>query len=172
MVPSRLPLEATYSCFQSHIRPAWEDRHNAEGGEIRVFFNKSAVSAVDAAWSSLLLAAVGETLLDGAEALVCGLTVSRKKHKSKIAVWTDRSDGAARAALEEAMRKAIGPDVLTRLGLVLEWTSHRQLLDKEKLKDSAILPTSSRGGSSTYVPLKQRNHKVNRPPSVGDSPKN
>ena len=45
--PSRLPLEATYSCFQSHIKPAWEDVHNTEGGEIRIFFNKTAVTGVD-----------------------------------------------------------------------------------------------------------------------------
>jgi hypothetical protein len=47
VVPSRLPLEATYSCFQSHIKPAWEDVHNTDGGEIRIFFNKTSVSGVD-----------------------------------------------------------------------------------------------------------------------------
>lgn len=177
-VPSRLPLDATYSCFQSHIKPAWEDIHNTEGGEIRIFFNKAAVAGVDNAWSSLLLCAVGETLLD-CDAVVCGLTVSRKKHKSKIAVWISKSDPSSRAALEEAMRKAIGADVLSKLGLLLEWTSHRSLLDKEKLKDatapaaaggaSAPAPGRNSSGSSSgsYVPLKQR-IKNARPASTGD----
>lgn len=126
------------------------------------------------AWSSLLLSAIGETLVE-CEASVCGLTVSRKKHKCKIAVWISRSDPASRQALEEAMRKAIGPDVLTKLGLVLEWTSHRQLLDKEKLKDGAPLPPvvpishARTSGSGTGSP-KLRNLKVSRPPSFpGDS---
>jgi hypothetical protein len=179
-VPSRIPLDATYSCFQSHIKPAWEDIHNTEGGEIRIFFNKTAVSAVDSAWSALLLSAVGETLIE-CEAIVCGLTVSRKKHKSKIAVWINRSDPASRLALEEAMSKAIGADVLSKLGLVLEWTSHATLLDKEKLKYSASsLPgaatvsssgSNSRHSSGSYVPLKQRNLKNARPASTGDAPK-
>ncbi len=117
---------------------------------------------------------------------MCGLTVSRKKHKSKIAVWISKSDPASRLALEEAMRKAVGADVLAKLGLVLEWSSHRSLLDKEKLKDSsgsiigssAPAPSTGGGGGggsrnssgATYIPLKQRNLKT-RPASTGDTPK-
>ena len=138
-------------------------------------------SLLFSAWSSLLLSAIGETLLEG-EAQVCGLTVSRKKHKCKIAVWISRSDAESRQALEEAMRRAVGPEVLAKLGLVLEWTSHRQLLDKEKLKDGppapgaaaplAHLRPASGGHPAIVVPVggspKPRNLKVHRPPSFAD----
>jgi hypothetical protein len=120
---------------------------------------------------------------------VCGLTVSRKKHKCKIAVWISRSDAASRQALEEAMRKAVGAEVLARLGLQLEWTSHRQLLDKERLKDGPAPPAgaaAAAGAAAGHRPLsgghpaaaaapapngsspKQRNLKVHRPPSLSD----
>jgi hypothetical protein len=140
--------------------PAWEDPHNARGGEVRVFFNKASHAAIEAAWANLVLSMVGESLLDSDDIQVCGLTVSRKKHKCKMSVWIDQSDAEAQRALEAAMRTAIGAEVLTRLNLPLEWTSHKQLMDKEKLKDLG-LPRSS---SNAYKP---RNLKMMRPPSDG-----
>jgi len=163
--PSRLPVEGTYSIFQSHIVPAWEDPHNASGGEVRVFFNKASHSAIETAFSNLALSMIGESLLETDDIGVCGLTVARKKHKCKISVWIDKSDAPAQAALESAMRKMIGIDVLSKLNLSLEWTSHKQLMDKEKLKDVGLTRSSS-SNSNTYRP---RNMKMMRPPSDGGS---
>ena len=160
-MPSRLPLEGTYSFFKSNIRPAWEDEHNSQGGEVRLFFNKTSTSSIDQAWSNVLLAAVGETLLESEEAVVCGVTVCRKKTKCKIAIWIDKSSVEARQELEDATRLVVGSEVLKREGLVLEWTSHRQLLEKEKLKTS-----TSGSGSGRHSMLKRNHARGVRPPSV------
>ena len=160
--PSRLPVEGTISLFKSHIKPAWEDECNREGGEIRLFFNKSSVAAVDQAWSNVMLAAIGETLLEGDQSNLCGLTVCRKKTKCKLSLWIAESTPEARSALEEATRTAIGAAVLLREQLVLEWTSHRQLLDKEKLKSSNPAASGSSGSHS----MLRRHNRVVRPPSI------
>lgn len=46
--PSRMPVDGTFSCFQSDIQPAWEDPKNKDGGEVRLWFTKpEALNAVD-----------------------------------------------------------------------------------------------------------------------------
>ena len=157
----QLPLEGTYSFFQTGIRPAWEDEINARGGEVRIFFNKMAMGAVDKAWSSVLLAMVGETLVEGDSVTVCGATVSRKKTKCKIAVWIDCADEAAQASLDAGMRTAIGEELLRKEQLSLEWKSHRGLLEKEKLKESLPPPSRNslnRSGSGNYQPRRHSNN--------------
>lgn len=140
-------------CFQSHIKPAWEDPANKAGGEIRLFFSKQAQQSVDTVWISMLLAAVGETLAAGDEFNVCGLTVSRKKFKSKISIWIDSCAPEARVALESAIRSTIGGPLLDQLGVGLEWTGHQQLLEKEHSKESFQMATRGK-------------RRLDRPPSA------
>lgn len=168
--PSRLPIEATYYVFQSHIQPAWEDKNNQDGGEIRMFFNKVSPQVVDNAWTNLLLAVVGETLSDS-NFLVCGLTVSRKKHKSKISVWINKCDNESRNGLETGIRNALGTDFVSRIGLQLDWTNHQHLLEKEHRKESSggLQFNNNRSLQNNRRNSGNQNLRVARPPSIGDN---
>lgn len=166
--PSKLPVEGTYSVFRSYIQPCWEDENNLSGGEIRIFFNKVSPQVIDSAWTNLLLSAVGETLSENSNFCVCGLTVSRKKYKSKMSIWINKCDQDSRDMLCGGIKKALG-DIVTKLGLSLDWTSHQQLVEKEHRKDSFYPSSSSSSSSYGGRSSKRSNLRVARPPSIGDN---
>ena len=69
-----------YSIFKKGIRPEWEDKNNAEGGEfsVRKYMQPE---LLDAFWENMVLGLIGETIEDADE--ICGCRVADKSGKGK-----------------------------------------------------------------------------------------
>lgn len=113
ILPSQLPPNASFYLFRKNIAPMWEHEANRRGGKwVIPFFSKTSkpedeMQAVDAAWQTLCLCAIGE-LFPCEEEEICGVTVSRSKQRSssagyaastvsewKLCLWTRTAGDAA-----------------------------------------------------------------------------
>lgn len=78
-----------FFAMREHIKPTWEDEHNASGGCFSYKANKPEVSR---AWFELLSLACGETLVvadkraDNWEK-VCGVSISPKRTYCILRIW-------------------------------------------------------------------------------------
>jgi translation initiation factor 4E len=104
--PDRLPMRSDYYLFKQDIHPAWEDPANENGGKWVVEFNRSDREYVNQAWANLSMAAIGEAFTDSPD--LCGIVVSVRKTKNRVALWTrTASDNAMQRRIGQQMKKFI-----------------------------------------------------------------
>lgn len=97
--PSELKLQSNYHLFKEGIMPAWEDPQNAKGGKWVLQLNTTAAEKklLDELWLFTILEMIGEGFDDCAE--ICGIVVSLRKSRNRIAIWTRTANNA------EAMKR-------------------------------------------------------------------
>lgn len=133
ILPSQLAPNASFYLFRKNIAPMWEHEANRRGGKwVIPFFSKSAkpedeMQAVDAAWQTLCLCAIGE-LFPCEEEEICGVTVSRSKQRTasagyaassvsewKLCLWTrSAGDAAVQTRIANFIRQQLNPALCER----------------------------------------------------------
>jgi translation initiation factor 4E len=100
--PSEIQGRGDYFFFKEHIKPEWEDPHNANGGAW--LYRSESGSAADEAWQEVLLALVGCQLN---MELVCGACLSVRPSHYRVAVWTSNTDDALMRTLGLELQKTL-----------------------------------------------------------------
>lgn len=99
--PSRLPAGHTYSLFKDGIRPEWEDKTLANGGEWRVPVPPSNRQYLDQYWVETVLTLIREGFEAAESDDIAGVVVNIKKGQNRIAIWTI-------SAMNEDLQRTIG----------------------------------------------------------------
>jgi translation initiation factor 4E len=88
-----LAANSNYHLFKKGVKPAWEDKRNAEGGKWIITIPKqdSRKGKVDEWWLYTTLAMIGETMDDTSNG-VCGAVVSIRKNQDKLALWVNTTN--------------------------------------------------------------------------------
>ena len=73
VLPSKMPTHSNYHCFETGVKPMWEDEHNRRGGKWVITF-KPGAHIFDAVWARTLVGIVGERI--NVNSAVCGIVVS------------------------------------------------------------------------------------------------
>ncbi|KAK4536565.1 hypothetical protein CDCA_CDCA09G2590 [Cyanidium caldarium] len=130
--PSRLPMSSNMHMFKHGIRPEWEDAMNEAGGKWVLTLGKRDLHRVDEFWLHSLIGIVAEHFEPKASDDICGIVVSVRKEKTRLALWT-------KSALREDLRRAIGKrwrEVLCDGGLPahleLEYMVHKDAMAKDR----------------------------------------
>lgn len=69
-----------------------QDPENRQGGKWVATINRNDKRHLDEWWLLAILAVIGESLEDAGHSEVCGLVVSIRKDKDRIALWTRTAD--------------------------------------------------------------------------------
>lgn len=121
--PSDLPEKSNYHLFKQGIMPAWEDPKNAKGGKwlLQVGTNGNDKRLLDEVWLFTALEMIGKGFEDSNE--ICGVMISLRKGRNKIALWTRDADNG------EAMKR-LGKQFKEKMHLgtrhKIQFTAHTQ----------------------------------------------
>jgi len=85
-LPERVADEGNISIFQLHVDPLWEHPANVNGGRWMYSIPTSNTVLAAAAWQSLYLGLVGETLDHEFE--IVGIILARRHNYTRLSVWT------------------------------------------------------------------------------------
>lgn len=159
LAPSRLPNGSNYYLFRHNVAPMWEQEANRRGGKWVSQFICDQGAEVDAAWTALCVAAIGEQL-PGNETELCGVSVSKRKSGYKISLWTrNASDREAqleigRFAKELIIQSASAAQTVSpkkqphsTCGVILKFLRHCETL--EACAKEGTSPTRAHGSGGT-----------------------
>eukprot|EP01059_Diplonema_ambulator_P030480 TRINITY_DN5231_c1_g2_i1.p1 TRINITY_DN5231_c1_g2~~TRINITY_DN5231_c1_g2_i1.p1 ORF type:complete len:420 (+),score=50.30 TRINITY_DN5231_c1_g2_i1:24-1283(+) len=122
--PSTLQKGSTYYLFREGIKPMWEDKTCAQGGEWRVWVPAAKKNDLDTVWVMTSLLCIGEQLPMAEQ--VCGVAVETRNKSDRISLWVKST--------EQAKAMAVGREFKSRLvGFVpaeqpATFTSHSKAL--------------------------------------------
>lgn len=92
-----VPANASLHIFRKHVRPEWEDKHNIDGGHLRVFSNiqkgespEVTSKRLSCLWFDVLRSIIGEHLKQSDQ--VVGVGYTAKPHRPIMSVWLSSTD--------------------------------------------------------------------------------
>lgn len=87
-----VPANASLHIFRKHVRPEWEDKHNIDGGHLRVFSNiqkgelpEVTSKRLSCLWFDVLRSIIGEHFKHSEQ--VVGVGYTAKPHRPIMSVW-------------------------------------------------------------------------------------
>eukprot|EP01125_Pyxidicula_operculata_P008410 TRINITY_DN2821_c0_g1_i1.p1 TRINITY_DN2821_c0_g1~~TRINITY_DN2821_c0_g1_i1.p1 ORF type:complete len:203 (+),score=27.59 TRINITY_DN2821_c0_g1_i1:36-644(+) len=101
-----LAYGSNYHLFKEGIEPKWEDPSNTNGGKWLVELQTSKSEQVNQVWLWAVLSCIGCSYDDEDE--ICGVVISIRKGKNKIALWTKSCDKDKMERIGEQFREQLG----------------------------------------------------------------
>jgi hypothetical protein len=101
-----VPANASLHIFRKHVRPEWEDKHNIDGGHLRVFSNiqngelpEVTSKRLSCLWFDVLRSIIGEHFKHSEE--VVGVGYTAKPHRPIMSVWLSSIDVEKTASVRQ-----------------------------------------------------------------------
>lgn len=92
-----IPVNSSLHIFRKHVKPEWEDKHNIDGGHLRVFANiqlgetpEMASKRLSCLWFDVLRSVIGEHFQQSDQ--VVGVGYTNKSHRPIMSVWLSNTD--------------------------------------------------------------------------------
>jgi hypothetical protein len=101
-----VPANASLHIFRKHVRPEWEDKHNIDGGHLRVFSNiqkgespEVTSKRLSCLWFDVLRSIIGEHFKDSDQ--VVGVGYTHKPHRPIMSVWLSSTDAEVTGSIRK-----------------------------------------------------------------------
>mmetsp|Transcript_46971 Transcript_46971/g.96043 ORF Transcript_46971/g.96043 Transcript_46971/m.96043 type:complete len:189 (+) Transcript_46971:3879-4445(+) len=135
---TNLPSGANLHLFKKGIEPKWEDFQNKKGGKWVLEIHKSENLKFNKIWRKTILFVLGTELSDLETNSVNGVVLSAKKEQYRIAIWTkDSSNRSIQISIGEKWTKIVQEENFFS-PILLEYISHRSLVQKRLEKKPFI----------------------------------